>query len=476
MELRDIKMLDENVHGMDPLKDDQSDIDVVDMMPGKQPGKTIAKKNRYIEVSKKFWIGHGAALLWMILSIIVSIPWLNDLGAHIGRPLALILIAGIGYIPGYINMFIAVSLILDRQPPFRTDDPEDPVTVIIACRNEEKTIAHTLKYIKRQDYRGSIRVIVVDNASSDKTAQQAQKAGEELEIDLLVLSEENPGKFNALNKGLEYVDTECTVTLDADTLLHKSAIRYLVARIKSAPGEVCAVAGSVLVRNSRDNMLARLQEWDYFLGIASIKRMQGLYQGTLVAQGAYSLYRTEALREAKGWPDAIGEDIVLTWGFLNSEKKVFFEPLAVAFTDVPVTAKQLLRQRSRWARGMIEALKLFRPWRQPIKYVRYMTGINLIMPYLDLVYTFCWMPGLVLAFFGKYWIVGPATLFVVPLALLQNYILYSYQRGVFRKLDLRIRSNHLGFVLYVLLYQMLMSPMSVTGYCQEILMLRRKWK
>lgn len=441
-----------------------------------QSTKTAPKKRRYIQVNKKFWIGHGAAMLWLIFSVIVSVPWLNDLASHIGRPLAFIVIAGIGYIPGYINMFIAVSLIFDRQPPFRTTDPTDSVTIIIACRNEEKSIAHTLGYIKNQDYRGSIRVIVVDNASVDKTAQEARKAGEELGIDILVLFEDNPGKYNALNKALKYVNTEFAVTLDADTILHKSALRYLVARIDSAPGEVCAVAGTVLVRNSRENLLARLQEWDYFLGIASIKRMQGLYQGTLVAQGAYSLYRTEALREAGGWPDAIGEDIVLTWSFLNSEKKVFFEPLAVAFTEVPITTKHLMRQRSRWARGMIEALKLFKPWKQPVKYVRYLTGINLVMPYLDLVFTFCWIPGLILAFFGKYWLVGPATLFVLPLALVQNYILYSYQRGVFRKLDLRIRRNRLGFVLYVLSYQMLMSPMSVIGYCEEILMLRRKWK
>jgi biofilm PGA synthesis N-glycosyltransferase PgaC len=60
-----------------------------------------------------------------------------------------------------------------------------------------------------------------------------------------------------------------------------------------------------------------MQEWDYFLGIASVKRMQGLYQGTLVAQGAFSLYRTQALRAAGGWPDAIGEDIVLTWRLIG---------------------------------------------------------------------------------------------------------------------------------------------------------------
>jgi glycosyltransferase involved in cell wall biosynthesis len=266
-------------------------------------------------------------------------------------------------------MFIAVSLVFDRQPPFKTADPADPVTILIACRNEEKIIANTLQYIRNQDYRGPLHVIVVDNASADKTAETALEAGKALGIDIQVLFEEKPGKFNALNKGLEHINTEFVVSLDADTLLHKSAIRYLVSRIKSAPKEVCAVAGSVLVRNSRKNLLTRLQEWDYFLGIASIKRMQGLYQGT-----------------------------------------------------------------------------------------------------------FCWMPGLILAFFGRYWIVGPATLFVVPLALVQNYILYNYQREVFRKLDLRIRRNHLGFGLYVLVYQMLMSPMSVIGYCQELLMLRRKWK
>lgn len=441
-----------------------------------RPVNTIVKKSRYLEVSHKFWLGHGTAFLWFIFSVIASLPWLHDLSRLIGKPMAVLLITGIGYIPGYINMFNVVSLLLDRQPRFKTTNPQDPITIIIACRNEEKSIPQTLHYIKDQDYEGPIRVIVVDNASHDSTAEVARKTGEELGIDLQVLFEEKPGKYNALNKALEHVKTEYAVTLDADTLLHKSAVRYLISRINSAPSDVGAVAGAVLVRNSREGLLARLQEWDYFLGIASIKRMQGLYQGTLVAQGAYSLYRTETLREVGGWPDAIGEDIVLTWKMLNLGKRVFFEPLAVAFTEVPVTLKHLLRQRSRWARGMIEALKLFKPWCQPIKYTRYLTGINLVMPYLDIVYTCCWMPGLILAFFGKYWLVGPVTLFVIPLALLQNYILYSYQRNVFKKLDLRIRRNRLGFILYVIFYQMLMSPISVLGYIQEILMLRRKWK
>jgi len=433
-------------------------------------------KKIYIKVPYKFLLSHLIAFSWMIFSIYVSLPWINDLGMIVTKPAAILIIAGIGYIPGYINAFIVTSLLMDRQPRFLETSPNDEVTIIIACKNEERNIANTLRYISNQDYDGTINVIVVDNGSTDNTFYSAKAAGEELSLNLQVLYEEKPGKYNALNKALDYITTEYTVTLDADTLLHKSAIRYIVSRIKSAPKEVCAVAGTVLVRNSRENFIAKLQEWDYFLGIASIKRMQGLYQGTLVAQGAYSLYRTEALRFMEGWPDAIGEDIVLTWNFLKHDLKVYFEPLAVAFTDVPITLKHLSRQRSRWARGMLEALKIVKPWQHPIFYVRYLTGINLVMPYLDFVYTFCWMPGLILAVFGKFWVVGPFTLFVMPLALFQNFILYRYQRHVFKRLGLRVRRNILGFVVYVLMYQMIMSPMSIIGYSQEILNLRRKWK
>ena len=61
-----------------------------------------------------------------------------------------------------------------------------------------------------------------------------------------------------------------------------------------------------------------MQQWDYRLGINGVKRMQGAYNSALVAQGAFSAYWTEDLRAVGGWPDAIGEDIVLTWTMLDS--------------------------------------------------------------------------------------------------------------------------------------------------------------
>lgn len=435
-----------------------------------------SKGKLYIPIKMKFILSIVIAFIWCVISIYFSIPWVKSLAEYVTLPVSVLIIAGIAYVPGYMNAFMVSSLLLDRQPPLKHTSASVPVTVAVACFNEEKSIANTLRYIAQQEYNGKINVIVIDNNSSDKTSEVALKAGQELNLNLKVIREPKPGKNFALNSSLEHVETEYVITLDADTLLHKYAIRNIISRMLTAPDDVCAVAGTVLVRNGRGNLLAKVQEWDYFLGIASIKRLQGLFQGTLVAQGAFSLYKTDAVKYVGGWPDAIGEDIVLTWKFLGNNWKVYFEPLAVAFTDVPEKLHHFYRQRSRWARGMIEALKVIQPWKQPLYTVKYLTGCNLFMPYLDFVYTLVWIPGLILAFFGYYWIVGLATLFVLPLAMIQNYILYRYQKGVFSELNLRIRKNTFGFLVYVLFYQMLMSPISVLGYLQEAFRTQRVWK
>lgn len=431
---------------------------------------------RYVSVKKKFWISQTAAFIWMLFSVFLSLPWLRELAELTTLPLAIFIIGGIAYIPGFLNAFLITSLLIDRQPPYKISSPEFPVTILIAAKNEEKNIGTTIRYLANQDYKGSLEVIVVDNGSEDSTPSVALEAGTAYGIPVRLLHEENPGKYHALNKGIHETMTEFVLTLDADTLLHKSAVRRIVSRMISSPEDVCAVAGTILVRNSRENLLTKMQEWDYFLGIAAIKRLQGLYQGTLVAQGAFSLYKTSSVRETGGWPEAIGEDIVLTWRFLHHGYRVYFEPLSVAFTEVPVSFRHFARQRSRWARGMIEALKEMKPWHQPAIFAKFLTGINFIMPYLDFTYTVFWIPGLILAFFGHYWIVGPMTLFVLPLTLISYLSIYSYQKKVFRELDLKVRKNISGFFFFVLSYQLIMAPVSVWGYIQEVFRLKRTWK
>jgi biofilm PGA synthesis N-glycosyltransferase PgaC len=447
---------------------------VIRLPPGQ---RRPARSRRYFSVTAKFLVAQGFALSWLGLSIWLSLPWLRDLAGAITIVPAVLVISFIAYLPGWIVAFLAVSLLFDRQPPLPLYHPTEPVTVLIAARNEAERIEETIAYVAHQDYRGPVEILVVDNGSSDGTGTVVEALGAATGLNVNCISELRPGKSHALNTGLAAVRTDLVITLDADTLLHPRAIRHLVARLRSAPEDVRAVAGSVLVRNSRDTVWTRMQEWDYFLGIASVKRMQGLYQGTLVAQGAFSLYRAEAVRAAGGWPDAIGEDIVLTWNMMRQGARVYYEPSAVAFTDAPTKLLRFARQRARWARGMIEGIRSVQPWQQPRWLARVLTSIDVVIPFLDVTYAAVWIPGLALALTGRFWIVGPYTLAVLPLTLLVNAILYQYQRRrVFDMLGLRVRRNLLGFFAFVLLYQMVMSPISVVGYGQEVLGSRRRWK
>lgn len=439
--------------------------------------KKIKERDCYISVRIKFIISICFAILWLLVSIYLSIPWVKDLATIISYPLAIIVIAGIAYIPGYMNTFLVVSLLLDRQPKLKYEDPNDDITILIPVYNEQDTIYDTIRCIANQDYKGNICIIVIDNNSTDNTLRVLEDIKKEIDLNIIIIHEEKQGKFYALNNGLKHVSTQYLITLDSDTLLHMSAIRYLVSRIKSSPSSVCAVAGNVLSRNSRASIITKMQEWDYFLGISSIKRTQGMYQSTLVAQGAYSIYKTDAVIGVGGWTDAIGEDIVLTWEMLSDNCKIYYEPLAVAFTDTPKLLKHFAKQRARWARGMIEGLKYIGPWKQKFLYSRYLTATDLIIPYIDICYTLGWIPGLILALFGYYWIVGIMSLLVLPITLFSFFIAYFYQKNyVFKKLNLKIRKNRLGFILFILFYQIIMSPVSVWGYIQELFKMRRVWK
>jgi poly-beta-1,6-N-acetyl-D-glucosamine synthase len=434
-------------------------------------------RRRYVPVAGKFVIAALLAGMWVTLAVLLSRPWIADLTPVMGQAGAWIVVVLVAYLPGGIVAFLAVSLALDRQPPLRLHRPTTNVTVIIAARNEQAGIVPTIRSLGGLDYDGELTVVLADNGSTDGTVRNARRAARDHGVRLRVVKEKRPGKANALNAALPHVRTTLVVTVDADTLLHPEALRRLVARLESSPTDTVAVAGSVLVRNSRRNLLTRMQEWDYYLGITAVKRMQGLYQSTLVAQGAFSLYRTQAVRDVGGWPDAIGEDIVVTWRLMEGGNRVFFEPTAVAFTDVPEKTRHFFRQRARWARGMLEGIRAVPPWRQNRVLTRYVAGVDLFIPFLDIGYALVWLPGLVLFLLGMPIIVSAWTLTVLPVTLLVYGSLRRYQsRAVFAPLGLRVRRNRVGYLAFLLLYQVLCSTASLVGYAQFLAGTRRRWK
>jgi biofilm PGA synthesis N-glycosyltransferase PgaC len=430
----------------------------------------------YIPLKLKLALVALVSLSWVGFSLWLAIPWIEELGQSITVPLAAALIAGIAIIPGYLNAHLISSLLFDKAPPLRFDIDFPAITLIVACFNEEDQIEETLDYACTQDYPGEFHILVADDGSTDGTVELAELCAE-IDPRITVKRFDHGGKAHTLNHALMEVETPLVATVDADTLLMPEALKRCVARLMVSPPTTVAVAGAVFVRNSRANILTQAQEWDYFLGIASIKRQQGLFQGTLVPQGAFSVYRTDPVKEVGGWPDAIGEDIVLTWAMMDKGAGVTYEKTAVAFTDAPETARAFAKQRRRWARGMIEGLREFGPaLLKGRRAYAHSIVVDYIFPYVDLVYSIAFPVGIVLALgFQNYAIVGPLTLLVLPLNMILSGIMFKLSRDSFSEVGLKVRRNIKGFLSYLLLYQLFMSPVSVVGYVQELFKTKRNW-
>ncbi len=445
---------------------------------GKASAETVAQRERekralYVPVRVKFIASTAFACLWFSLSWFMARPWLTDLSNIIGYAPAFLIILFIALIPGFLNAHILSSVIMDRPPALKLGLSYPPISLLIATYNEAENLSETFRGIRGQDYPGQLEIIVVDDGSTDNTVAVLKSFNWP---NLKIVQAHHGGKARALNEGLKYVSNEILICIDADTFLHPQALRRIAARFLTDPTETAAVAGCVLVKNSRSTFMARLQEWDYFTGIASAKRQQSLYQGTLVAQGAFSAFRAKVVKAHDGWPSVIGEDIVLTWALIKSGWRIGFEPTALGFTTAPTGMKGFLRQRKRWARGMIEGLKQHGHlvWRRS-RLAAFFVAVDFVIPFIDFFYAFAFLPGVVLALFGYYYIVGPLTLLVLPLACLIVLVMYKKQKAVFDGLNLKVRRNFLGFLLYMLIYQAIMSPICVVGYAQELLRTKKKW-
>ncbi|MDG5750854.1 glycosyltransferase [Qipengyuania sp. XHP0211] len=428
----------------------------------------------------RFTVSIALAMAWVVFNIWLSLPWLSDLG-NLSHPIvALFVLAFVAYVPGFMNAFLLFSLVFRPDPLRRTSAHWPSLSILIAAYNEEALIGETLRSLSELEYPGKLQIMVLDDGSTDGTADavHAQEAlfGGHPRMELQLVSErKNRGKARVLNHGLELASHDLIVTIDADTLLEKGCLVSLVEHLHASPPETKAVAGSVLVANHDESWVTRAQQWDYFHGIAAVKRMQGMYNGTLVAQGAFSIYHKDALIEAGGWPDTVGEDIVLTWSLLRKGYKTGHAEDAVAWTHAPETFKGLAKQRKRWARGMIEALAIHKPLLKMRKLRTMFIWWNLLFVSIDLTFTFAFIPGLILAFLGIYWLAGPITLLVLPLAALWNIVIYRIQTRMLKRNDIEMEKSLPGFLLYAFIYPLLMQPVSVWGYFAELFGGRKQW-
>ena len=244
---------------------------------------------------------------------------------------------------------------LRKRKDFSTPDYLPQVAVLIPAYNEAKVIARTIRSVLMSNYK-NIRILVIDDGSTDETFEIAKTAYAKEIADgrVMLLSKPNGGKAEALNFALEYVDEEIYVGIDADGVIAHDAISRLVPHF--ANPHIGAVAGNAKVGN-RVNLWTRWQALEYITSQNFERRALDLFDVVMVVPGAIGAWRTAAVKAGGAYhPDTVAEDADLTMNLLEQGYAVIYEDQALAFTEAPVNANGLARQRFRWSFGILQAI------------------------------------------------------------------------------------------------------------------------
>lgn len=121
------------------------------------------------------------------------------------------------------------------------------ISVVIAAYNEEENLPSCLQSLKDQDFqKDNFEIIVVDNNSTDKTAEIAKDFGAR------VLLETKQGNTFAAKAGMDSADGEIIAMMDADTIADKNWLTEIAKafedpKIVAATGMGYVKSGSKLM-------------------------------------------------------------------------------------------------------------------------------------------------------------------------------------------------------------------------------------
>jgi cellulose synthase/poly-beta-1,6-N-acetylglucosamine synthase-like glycosyltransferase len=288
--------------------------------------------------------------------ILLLLPFIFGAGVAIegynveASPILIIIAVGLTFT--FFNNFFVVPLAVFHKIREGIEPSAPPylVSIIVPAYNEEKVIARTIEALLEADYPRK-EIIVVDDGSTDRTFEIASRYSK---LGVKVCHKENGGKSSALNFGLRFARGEIIVTVDADSIVGRDALKEIVKSFRNK--NVGAVCGNIKVLNTV-NWLTRCQALEYVVSINLFRRAFDLFGAVTVVPGALGAFRRSML-EAGGLydKDVVTEDFDVTIKTLKSGSIVQASSSAVAYTEAPQTLKDLYRQRIRWYRGNFQTI------------------------------------------------------------------------------------------------------------------------
>ena len=197
------------------------------------------------------------------------------------------------------------------------------ISLVIPAYNEEKYIGTCLEYVFKNAPNFFHEIIVIDNASTDKTREVAEKFK-----GVKVIYEAQKGLTSARQKGLESATGDLIAYIDADTKMPKDWSKKVLKYFSKNPGLVC-ISGPYIYHDV--SFLKSISVWMYWHIFAY---PTSLITGYMVVGGNF-IAKKNALEKINGFDKSIsfyGEDTDIAKR-LSMVGKVKFIPSFFMYTS-----------------------------------------------------------------------------------------------------------------------------------------------
>lgn len=271
-----------------------------------------------------------------------------------------------------------------------------PVSIIMPIFNEREVAVEAIKSALNSDYQ-KFEVIAVNDESTDDTLSILirafnlvpaptivhhnikTKAVKTVYIshnypNLIVIDKEHGGAGDSMNVGINAATSPYFMTFDSDSLMDPNTISELMFSIMTVPHTI-AVGGAVYVLNEcayRDGkmleaampykLVPALQTNEYLRSHLFNRTAWNKFGGTVSYSGTATIFEKEAVVAIGGFDiDNYAQDaeiIMRLHKYMRSHKypyRIFFNPAATTWTDVPHNLREYTNQRNHWQRGLLRS-------------------------------------------------------------------------------------------------------------------------
>jgi len=271
------------------------------------------------------------------------------------------------------------------------------VSIIVPAYNESGGLTGAVRSLLALDY-PEYEVVVVNDGSTDATLDSLVDALDLVAVEatsreavptqpveryyrtaadprLLVIDKRNGGKADALNAGLNHSRYRYVCGVDADMVLAPGALTRAMREIAREPEYVVGLTS--YFENARDPAAAlenglqgaapdtrplfAFQTFDYLRAFFNNRTPWARMNFMLCAAGAFQLWRRDLVEDLGGWSaEFTCEDIELTFRVHRVLRergrayRIACLPDCVGVTEGPDSVRNLVSQRERWQRVILE--------------------------------------------------------------------------------------------------------------------------